>query len=202
MSSSATSGGRWRQVLAPGLPAGPLRVAIIVVAMLTLLTLVTAGAYGLAWYRAAHDRAYTVGMMRDEVRQDAQQAALTLNTLDYRRVQDALTLWQQVAAGPMLTDLQAKRATYARAITEAETSTTARVLDAAVVALDERAGTAQALIALDVTAESSRGEPTCTHRRVRLDMVRAGDTWKVTNLTPVGEIYPQPGACPPPSSPK
>lgn len=198
MSGGATPGSRWGQ----SLPAGPLRVAIIVVAVLTLLAFLTAGGYGLAWYRAAHDRAYIVGVVRDEVRQDAQQAALTLNTLDYRRVQDALTLWEQVATGPMLADLRAKAPTYARAITEAETSTSARVLDVGVAALDERAGTAQVLVALDVTAESSRGEPTCTHRRVRLDMVRAGDTWKVTNLTPVGEVYPQPGACLPPSSPK
>ncbi|MCA1821712.1 MAG: hypothetical protein LC644_08195, partial [Pseudonocardia sp.] len=76
------------------------------------------------------------------------------------------------------------------------------VVDAAVAALDERAGTAQVLVGLDVTSQVDKGDPGCVHRRVHLDMVRIGPSWKVGNLMPVGETYSETGPCPPPSSPK
>ncbi|MGH3550485.1 MAG: hypothetical protein ACRDQU_20675, partial [Pseudonocardiaceae bacterium] len=81
-------------------------------------------------------------------------------------------------------------------------STTARVLDAAVASLNEGTGTAQVLVGVDVTSQADQGYPSCTHRRVRLDMVRVGDAWKVGTLAPVGDSYSEAGPCPPATSPK
>ncbi len=53
--------------------------------------------------RAAHDDSVALGTARDAVLQDAQQATVNLNTLDYRRVQDGLTLWDQSAKPTHLT---------------------------------------------------------------------------------------------------
>jgi Mce-associated membrane protein len=116
-------------------------------------------------------------------------------------VQDGLTLWEQSAAGPLLTQLRANRNTYARAITDSTTISIARVLDAAVASLDERAGTAQVFVGVDVTSQSEQGDPSCAHRRVRLEMIRAGNAWKVGTLAPVGDAYSEPGPCPPATSP-
>ena len=66
----------------------PLRTAILAVAVITAVAFAGAGWFGLSWYRAAHDRKLNVGTERDAVLRDAQRATLTLNTLDYQRVQD------------------------------------------------------------------------------------------------------------------
>lgn len=181
---------------------GPLRTATLVVAVVAVVAFAAAGWFGVSWYWAAHDKSLARGMDRDAVLRDAQRDTLNLNTLDYRQVQDGLTLWEQSAAGSLLTQLRANRNTYARAITDSATISTARVLDAAVASLDERSGTAQVLVGVDVTSQSEHGDPSCTHRRVRLEMIRTGDAWKVGTLAPVGDAYSEPGPCPPASSPK
>ena len=181
---------------------GPLRKAILAVAALTVVAFVTAGWFGLSWYMAAHDKSLAVSAERDAVLRDAAQGTLTLNNIDYRHVQDGLTLWEQSATGSLLAQLRANRDSYAHAITDSATVTSGNVVDAAVAALDQQAGTAQALVALDVTSQVDKGDPGCVHRRVHLDMVRTGHSWKIGNLTPVGETYSEPGPCPPPASPK
>jgi Mce-associated membrane protein len=196
-SSATTPAGIGRAFL-----GGPLRTATLVVAVVAVVVFAAAGWFGVSWYWAAHDKSLALGMDRDAVLRDAQRDTLNLDTLDYRQVQDGLTLWEQSAAGPLLTQLRTNRNTYARAITNSAAISTAQVLDAAVVSLDERSGTAQVLVGVDVTSQADRGDPSCSHRRVRLEMIRAGNTWKVGTLAPVGEAYSEPGPCPPASSPK
>ncbi|MDQ2789675.1 MAG: hypothetical protein M3Y73_08185 [Actinomycetota bacterium] len=191
-----------RTALGRPLPGGPLRTAIVAVAVVAALAFAATGWFAVSWYRAAHGKSLSLGMDRDNVLRDAQRSTLTLNTLDYRRVQDGLNLWEQSAAGSLLSQLRANRDTYVRAITDSTAVTTARVLDAAVASLNPRAGTAQALVGVDVTSQAEQGDPSCAHRRVRLDMVRVGDTWKVGTLTPIGDDYSEPGPCPPATSPK
>ncbi|MGH3864796.1 MAG: hypothetical protein ACRDQ4_01440 [Pseudonocardiaceae bacterium] len=180
---------------------GPLRTVTIAVAVLTAAALLTAGWFGLSWYRAAHDESLALGMARDTVLQDAQQATVNLNTLDYRRVQDGLTLWEQSATGALLDEVRANRDTYARAITDSQTTTTARTLDGAVAELDNRAGTARVLIGVDVTSHREHGDASCVRRRMQLEMRRSGTgrdgtAWKVDKLAPVEAANPVPGACP------
>lgn len=197
MISSATA----RACLRRAFLGGPLRTATLMVAVVAALAVAAAGWWGVSWYRAAHDESLALGRDRDAVLRDAQQATLNLNTLDYHQVQDGLTLWERSAAGSLLTQLRANRTTYARAITASTTISTARVLDAAVASLDERSGTAQVLVGVDVTSQSEQGDPSCAHRRVRLEMIRAGQVWKVGTLAPVGEAYSEPGPCPAASFP-
>jgi Mce-associated membrane protein len=191
-----------RTVLGLTTHGGPLRTAALVVAVVAVVAFAAAGWFGVSWYRAAHDKSLALGMDRDAVLRDAQLATFTLNTLDYRRVQDGLTLWEQSAAGPLLTQLKTNRATYVKAITDSMTTSTAKVLDAAVAALDERSGTAQVFVGVDVTSQSEQGDPSCVHRRARLDMIRAGNAWKAGALDPVGDAYSEAGPCAPAPSPK
>lgn len=191
-----------RTVLGRTMHGGPLRTAALAVAVVAVVAFAAAGWFGVSWYRAAHDKSLALGMDRDAVLRDAQLATLTLNTLDYRRVQDGLTLWEQSAAGSLLTQLKANRVTYVKAITDSMTTSTAEVLDAAVAALDERSGTAQVFVGVDVTSQSEQGDPSCVHRRARLDMIRAGNAWKAGALDPVGDAYSEAGPCAPAPSPK
>lgn len=185
-----------------GIATKPLQAAIAVTAMIAVVAVAVAGWFGLSWFRAAHGHSLDVGLERDAVLRDAQRAMLTLNTLDYRRVQDGLTLWEQSATGPLLTDLRTNRDTYSRAITDSSTVSNATVLDTAVASLDKRAGTAQVLVGVDVTSSFEHSDPGCVHRRVRLEMIRATGGWKVATLAPVGENYSENGPCTPASSPK
>lgn len=198
MSSSATTGTFLSRVF----QNGPLRIAIVAVAVLAVVALAVAGWFGVAWYRAAHNQSLAAGADRDAVLRDAQQATASLNTLDFRRVQDGLTRWEQASAGSLLSQLKANRNTYAHAITESATTTTATVIDAAVASLDARAGTAAVLVGLDITSQAEDADPSCVHRRVRLQMIRTGDSWKAGALDPVGDSYSEAGLCPAPSSPK
>jgi Mce-associated membrane protein len=198
MSSSATTGTFLSRVF----QNGPLRIAIVAVAVLTVVALAVAGWFGVVWYRVAHDQSRAVSADREAVLRDAQQATASLNTLDFHRVQDGLTQWEQASAGSLLNQLKANRNTYAHAITESATSTSATVIDAAVASLDERAGTAAVLVGFDVTSQAEGADPSCVHRRVHLQMIRTGDSWKVGALDPVGDSYSEAGLCPAPSSPK
>ena len=175
---------------------GPLRTATVAVAVLAVVAFVVAGWFGVSWYRAAHDESLARGMARDVVLQNAQQATVNLNTLDHRRVQDGLMLWEHSATGLLLDEVRANRDTYARAITDSKTTTTARILDGAVAELDERAGTARVLVGVDVTSQREQGDLSCVRRRIQLEMRRDGTVWKVDKLAPVGAANPVPGACP------
>ncbi len=167
------------------------RTATVAVAVLAV---VAAGWVGVSWYWGAYGE-LAVGMARDAVLRDAQQATINLNTLDYRRVSDGLTLWEQSATGSLLGEVRTNRDTYARAITDSKTITTARTLDGAVAELDERAGTARVLVGVDVTSQREQGDAGCVRRRIQLEMRRDGSVWKVDKLAPVGVANPVPGAC-------
>ena len=174
------------------------------IAVPTVLAVTAAGWSGVSWYRAAHDESLSSGAARDAALQDAQQATINLNTLDYRRVQEGLALWEQSATGALLDEVRTNRATYARVITDSATTTTAQTLDGAVAELDERAGTARVLVGVDVTSVRERGEASCVRRRIQLEMRRVQGAWKVERLAPVGSANPVPGACPSalPSAPR
>lgn len=180
----------------------PLRIATVAVAVLVVVAIAVAGWFGVSWYRAVHDPFLSKGMARDAVLQDARQAMINLNTIDYQRVQDGLTLWEQSATGPLLDQLRTNRESYAKAITESATVSSAKLLDAAVASLDGRAGTALVFAGVDVTSQLEQSNPGCVHRRVRLEMVRVGADWKVGALEPVGETYSEVGPCPPSPSPR
>jgi Mce-associated membrane protein len=171
-----------------------VRVTVLLAA-LACLAVSTAGWFGVSWYRAGHDGSLASGTARDAVLQDSQQAAINLNTLDHRQVQEGLSLWEQSATGSLLDEVRANRATYAQVITDSKTTTTARALDGAVAELDEHAGTARVLVGVDVTAVHAGGQPSCVRRRIELEMRRTGPVWKVGKLAPVGAANPVPGEC-------
>lgn len=175
---------------------GPLRVATLVVAALALVACLMAGWFGLSWLRAAYDDDIALGMVRDAALQDAQQAAINLNTLDHRQVQGGLQLWEQSATGAALEEFRTNRDIYVRTVTESKTTSIARVRDAAVAELNDRAGTARVLVGVDVTYLPEQREASCVRQRLRLDMKRTPEGWKVEHIAPVGILDPVPGACP------
>lgn len=175
---------------------GPLRVATMVVALLALLACGLAGWFGVSWFRAAHDESIALGIVRDAALQDAQQAAINVNTLDHRRVQDGLELWEQSATGAALEEFRTNRDDYVRTVTDSKTTSTARVRDGAVADLNDLAGTARVLVGMDVTYTSEQRETSCVRQRLQLEMTRTPDGWKIEKIAPIGVLGRMPGACP------
>lgn len=189
MTSIGALSGLWR--------SGPLGVATVVVGVLAAVACIVAAGFGLSWYRAAHDESITLGTVRDNALQAAQQAAINVNTLDHHRVGGGFELWEQSATGTALEEFRTHRDVYVRTVTEARTSSTARVRDAAVAELDDRAGTAAVLVGVDVTYTPEQREASCVRQRLLLGMKRTPDGWKVEKIGPVGALEPVPGSCSP-----
>jgi Mce-associated membrane protein len=157
------------------------RVLQLVIALAAAAALVS----GVLWLLAANSDALALSRDRDAALVDARQAAINLNTLDYRRVDAGLALWEQSSTGDVLAEFQKNKAEYAKAVTEAKRSTVATVPDAAVAELDDRAGIARVLVAVDVTVTPEGQAPVVSRQRLQLQMARTPDGWKVSNLSPV-----------------
>lgn len=171
-------------------------VVTMVVAVLALSACLLAGWFGVAWFRAAHDESIALGMVRDTALLEAQQAAINVNTLDHRRVQDGLDLWEQSATGAALEEFRTNRDDYVRTVTDLKTTSTARVLDGAVAELNDLAGTAKVLVGVDVTYAPEQREASCVRQRLQLEMKRTPPGWKIEKIAHVGVLEPMPGPCP------
>jgi len=115
------------------------------------LAAAAAAVFGALWAFAATSPTLALARDRDAALADARQAAVNLNTLDYRNVAAGLDLWQQSSTGEVLAEFQQNREQYAKLVQESRRATVASVADAAVTELDEHAGVARVLVAVDVT---------------------------------------------------
>ncbi|MFI0236419.1 hypothetical protein [Streptomyces sp. NPDC016845] len=144
------------------------------------------GAWSYAQARGDDDLAY--GRARDAALADGRAAVATLTTLDAStaaRAKAGVTTWQQVASGPL-------RAELGRVAPAAGASTRGVVTDAALTALDDRAGTAKLIATVRVeTTPKNAKSPTTDRKRLEATLTRSsGDTWKVKALSavPVAEV--------------
>ncbi|MDT7704558.1 MAG: Mce-associated rane protein [Pseudonocardiales bacterium] len=172
-------------VAEPNQRRGPrisLRRALTV---LVAVAAVVAVVLGVLWVMALNSSSLALARDRDAVLVSAKQAAIALNTLDYRNTDAGLNQWEQVSTGSVLGEFQQNRADYAKAVTDSKRSTVATVPDAAVGELDERAGVARVLVGVDVTVTPDGQPPVVTRQRLQLEMTRVGDVWKVSKLNPV-----------------
>ena len=160
---------------------GARRVLLVVVALAAVAALVS----GVLWLLAVNSGSLALSRDRDAVLVDAKQAAINMNTLDYKNVDAGLALWEQSSTGDLLAQIQKGRAEYAKAVSEAKRSTVATVPDAAVVELGDRAGVARVLVAIDVTVTPEGQAPVVSRQRLQLQMARTPEGWKVSNLSPV-----------------
>ena len=149
------------------------------------LAAVAAVVCGALWAVAATSSTLALARDRDAALADARQAAVNLNTLDYRNVAAGLDLWQQSSTGEVLAEFQQNREQYAKLVQESRRATVASVADAAVTELDERAGVARVLVAVDVTVTPEGQVPAVTRQRLQMEMTRTPAGWKTSRLSPV-----------------
>ena len=157
------------------------RVLVIAVVLAAL----AAATFGALWALAATSGSLELARDRDAVLVDARQAAINLNTLDYRNAAAGLDLWQQSSTGQVLTEFEQNRDQYAKLVQEARRATVATVPAAAVTELDELAGVARVLVAVDVTVTPEGQAPAVTRQRLQMEMTRTPSGWKASLLSPV-----------------
>lgn len=153
---------------------------------LLLAALVFAAWSGWSWLSAP--RASGDAQARDQAMQAGEQAVLNFNTLDYRRVAQGLNLWEQSSTGALRGEIVASRPAFEREIRQAKTISTATVLDAALTALNLRAGTASIIVAVAVTVTPAHGAAAIKYSRLAGQLTRTAHGWKLSALSqvPVG----------------
>ena len=123
---------------------------------------------------------------RDEALLAARQDIVVLNTLDYRRVESGLQRWSDASTGALHAQLARVSSDERKRIAAAQTVTTAKVLDAAVVNLDTATGSAMVIASVELTVHPAGKPAQLKRERLRAQLVRVGDTWKVSSLDQVG----------------
>lgn len=150
-----------------------------------------AGWFGVAWARAANDDSLSYSRVRDEVNRVGQAAVVTMNTLDYRKVDQGLKDWETATTGALHNEIVQGKKASKDAIVQAQSVTRATVLSSAVSELDDRAGQASVLVALKVNVTVKGQEPTDKYMRLSGKLQRTQDGWK---LYEIGQVpYLQPG---------
>ncbi|MDV9190394.1 hypothetical protein R6L23_19615 [Streptomyces sp. SR27] len=133
--------------------------------------------------QARTDQELAFGRERDTALAEGRNRVTVLNTLDAstrERAEAGIRAWREASTGPLRTEL-------GRTEPAVGASARATVTEAALTALDTRAGTAKliATVRVDVTP---RGSAAATTDRKRLEAVltRTGEnTWRVAALTAV-----------------
>jgi Mce-associated membrane protein len=150
-----------------------------------------AGWFGVAWFNAANDDSLEYSRVRDEVNRVGQAAVVTMNTLDYRKVDQGLKDWETATTGALHDEVVKGKQTSRDAIVAAQSVTKATVLSSAVSELDDRAGQASVLVALKVNVTVKGEEPKDKFMRLAAKLQRTEDGWK---LYEIGQVpYLQPG---------
>ncbi|MER7204858.1 hypothetical protein CG723_04890 [Streptomyces sp. CB01635] len=139
--------------------------------------------YGAVSYAQARgDDALAYSRARDEVLADGRQGIATLTTLDAttaERARKGVRAWVDASTGELRTEL-------GRTKPAAGASARGTVTEAAVTALDTRAGTAKVIATVRVSVTPKAGTPASEDRkRLEAVLARTPDGWKLKALNAV-----------------
>ncbi|MCX5232192.1 hypothetical protein ABZY16_31685 [Streptomyces sp. NPDC006553] len=133
--------------------------------------------------QARTDEGLAFGRERDTALAEGRDRLTVLNSLDAstrEHAEEGIRAWRDASTGPLRTEL-------GRTAPAVGASARATVTEAALTALDARAGTAKliATVRVDVTPRGS-GAATTDRKRLEAVLTRTGeDTWKVAALSAV-----------------
>ncbi len=167
-----------------------LRDPLLVTATIALAAAVIVAAMAaMSWVNARRaPGAAQAAQVRDDALRAGEQAVLNFNTLDYRHVAAGVRLWEQSSTGALRAQVVSGQAGFEKQIARSQTTTTARVLDAALTRLNVTAGTATIIVAIQLTVTPAHGQAATKQSRLTGTLTRTPAGWKLSGLTqvPVG----------------
>lgn len=146
---------------------------------------------GWSYAQARSDDTLAYAKSRDAALAQGKRHLARLNSLDgkdARTVDEGLDAWLGASAGPLHDRLKRTRSKDASELTKSGATARGKVTDAALTALDERAGTAELIATVDVEVTPRTGKAGTERKRFEATLARTGDGWKVKALTaiPIG----------------
>jgi len=170
------------------------RVPQLLLALAVALVVATAAVavwFGVTWLKARNDDGLAYSTSRDEVNRVGQAAVVTMNTLDYRKVDQGLKDWETATTGALHDEVLNLKDQSKQTIVSAQSVTKATVLSSAVKELDDRAGKAIVLVAIKVNVQTKGAEPADKYQRIEGSLQRTDAGWKLDGIAQVP--YTQPG---------
>ncbi len=164
----------------PLLVAAGVLVACLAFAVVALVVYLTSGSSTDSSAAAA----------RDNLLLSARQDIVVLNTLDYHAVDAGLKRWASASTGTLHDSLTNVTAAEKQHIVSAKSVTTAKVLDAAVVSLDTKDGSATVIASVEITVTPDGGTAVVKRERLRAELTRVNSVWKVSSIGQVGVTIP------------
>jgi Mce-associated membrane protein len=166
-------------------------IALCVSAALVVAAAVVAGWYGVSWFQADNNDNLAFSGARDEVDRVARSAIKTMNTLDYRKLDQGLESWADITTGPLHDEIANLTPDKKKQLKDAKPVTSAEITSSAVKDLDERGGKATVIAAIEKTVQTGNGKPQPSYQRIQATLTRTKDGWKLENLGPVPYAQPQ-----------
>uniref|UniRef100_A0AAU3GQM2 Mce-associated membrane protein n=1 Tax=Streptomyces sp. NBC_01401 TaxID=2903854 RepID=A0AAU3GQM2_9ACTN len=144
-----------------------------------------------SYTQARGDDTLAYAKSRDTALAEGKQHLTRLTSMDgtsAARVKSGLEAWLTASAGPLHDRLESTRTKDARELTESGATVRGKVTDAALTALDDRAGTAALIATVDVEVTPRTGKAGTERKRFEATLARTGDGWKIKALDalPVG----------------
>ncbi|PRW62019.1 hypothetical protein [Actinopolyspora mortivallis] len=153
-------------------------------AALLALSVLAAGWFGVSWALAAHDSSVELAATRDRVLRAGRQAVINYNSIDHNRARQDMDRALRGTTGPLRDVLENSREQRVGQITEKKAVMRAKVLDSALTELNVRAGKARMIAGYTITRTVDGGKPSTSRWRVRVELTRTDQKWKMSRMTP------------------
>ena len=152
--------------------------------VLTVLALAAAVAGGIYLWNGRYSATADAATQRDQAVDAAEQIVVNINTIHPQTVDQDLQKAQDSLADPMLSQYNQIRAKFADGLKAQQADITVTPAGAALTTLDADAGTASAIVAINVTASSAKTQPTQKQQLFQVEMLRTPAGWKATKAAP------------------
>ncbi|MEV7108843.1 hypothetical protein AB0N49_34420 [Streptomyces atroolivaceus] len=156
-----------------------------------LAAVLVCGLGGWSYAQARGDDTLAYAKARDAALADGRSRLARLNSMDggsAASVRSGLTAWLAASTGPLHDRLESTRKKDTAELTGSGATARGKVTDAALTALDDRAGTATLIATVEVEITPRKGAGGTERKRFEAALARTGDGWKIKALDaiPVG----------------
>lgn len=161
--------------------SAPVRFSAIALA---IIAAICAGWFGTSWQHARHSSTLQAARTRDQALQAAEQAAVNMNTLDYRHAKADLNLWLSSSTGTLHSGISSSLTQEMQVVQQKKLITSATVLDGAITSLNVKNGTANVMLAMTFKVQVTGSSPASKFESEMATVRRTASGWRLASLCP------------------